>query len=98
MIVRSLKPETASLAACPICGQPAGDPAWSAPNREPQAFTCAACDLTFIWPRIAQDVSADPVEAYYADWELLDYSACNFYVADVGSTELDRIARTQPGS
>ncbi|MDB5396055.1 MAG: hypothetical protein JWM91_3561 [Rhodospirillales bacterium] len=98
MISRSLKPEADTSVACPICGQPAGFPVWAAPDRGCEAFACATCDFTFIWPRIPQDFSADSAEAYYADWEMLDYSACNFYVADIGSTELDRTARTQVAS
>jgi 2-polyprenyl-3-methyl-5-hydroxy-6-metoxy-1,4-benzoquinol methylase len=87
MLARSLKLEADLSAACPICGQVAGAPAWSAPDGGRQALACAACDFTYIWPRIPQDFSSEPAESYYDDWKMVDYSAGHFYVTDIGNTE-----------
>jgi SAM-dependent methyltransferase len=87
MIIQSLKPDAAALATCPICGQPAGDPVWAAPEHGREAFTCAACDFTYIWPRSPQDFSNVPTEFYHGGARQLDYSAGDFYVADIGNSE-----------
>ena len=98
MIVRSLKPEIDAAVACPICDQPAGYPVWDGPRGDRQAYACGQCDFTFIWPRVPQDFSTEPADNYYANWETLDYGACNFYVADIVAAEQGRAARIQGDS
>jgi 2-polyprenyl-3-methyl-5-hydroxy-6-metoxy-1,4-benzoquinol methylase len=87
MLARSLKLEADLSAACPICGQGAGAPAWTAQDGSRGAYACEACDFTYIWPRLPQDFSNEPAESYYDDWKMVDYSAGHFYVTDIGNSE-----------
>jgi SAM-dependent methyltransferase len=73
--------------ACPVCAHAGGEVQWRAPNGKRDVRHCAECDFTFVWPRWEQDFSDEPEDAYYANWELLDYTAGNYIVSDVAATE-----------
>ena len=97
MTVRSLDAEPPASAACPLCGQAAGDPVWAAPEHGREAYNCASCDFTFIWPRHPQDFTHVPAEPYYGDWQQFDYGAWDFYLADVAGVEGRRPGNVEDG-
>jgi 2-polyprenyl-3-methyl-5-hydroxy-6-metoxy-1,4-benzoquinol methylase len=60
---------------------------WTAPNGKRRVMRCVECDFTYVWPRWEQDFSSEPEAKYYADWELLDFTAGNYIVSDVAAAE-----------
>jgi SAM-dependent methyltransferase len=73
----------AGLPACPICDELVRKEVWMVVDCHRQVLECAECGFTFVWPRIEQDFSNIPEDAYYLNWELLDLSGSRFLYADV---------------
>jgi SAM-dependent methyltransferase len=59
---------------------------------------CEACDFTFIWPRVEQDFSDLSEEAYYGNWEQLDFSGVAFLVSDVCAAQRQRPGINRAGT
>ena len=83
---------------CPICRKLLGSEIWTVSNPERRVYRCDACEFTFIWPRVEQDFSDLPEEAYYGDWEQLDFSGVNFLVRDVCAAQRRRAGLGRAGA
>jgi 2-polyprenyl-3-methyl-5-hydroxy-6-metoxy-1,4-benzoquinol methylase len=84
-------------AVCPICRQSVEGEVWTVPNSGRRVCQCDACDFTFIWPRVEQDFSNLPEEAYYGNWQQLDFSGVNFLVADVLAAQRRKLMISRGG-
>ena len=84
--------------SCPVCGELAGNAVWTVAACQRAVFECAACGFTFIWPRIEQDFSNVPEEAYYGNWEKLDLSGPSFLFTEVAAATGRRVALGLRGS
>ena len=73
----------AEEASCPVCGVTDVRVVRPAPPGERAVLSCIRCDLVFIWPRIEQDFSDVPEEAYYGDWQMLDLDMSEGLYGDV---------------
>jgi 2-polyprenyl-3-methyl-5-hydroxy-6-metoxy-1,4-benzoquinol methylase len=73
--------------SCPLCAHAQEIVLWTAPNGKRRVMRCVECDFTYVWPRWEQDFSSEPEAKYYADWELLDFTAGNYIVSDVAAAE-----------
>ena len=72
-----------SRAACPICGSVEVREARPTLEGERAVLCCRECEFVFILPRIEQDFTALPAEAYYDDWQMLDIGATAAVYAEV---------------
>ena len=89
------QPERRALVAavsCPICSKLADDPVWTVPDWQRQVFDCAECGFVYTWPRIEQDFSNAPEEAYYGNWEQLDLTGPSFIFSEVAAITGRRVA------
>jgi 2-polyprenyl-3-methyl-5-hydroxy-6-metoxy-1,4-benzoquinol methylase len=80
-------PVDAGPTFCPICAHAKGNVGWTAADGVRRVIGCVECGFTYVWPRLEQDFSDEPEDAYYANWELLDFTAGNYIVSDVAAAE-----------
>jgi 2-polyprenyl-3-methyl-5-hydroxy-6-metoxy-1,4-benzoquinol methylase len=83
---------------CPVCGELARNAVWTVAACQRDVFKCAECGFTFIWPRIEQDFSNVPEEAYYGNWEQLDLNGPSFLFTEVAAATGRRVALGLRGS
>src|SRR5260370_23661608 len=83
--VNQIKEPAASqeAAPCPLCRSAANRIARVDCGDGRSARVCDSCGFLFIWPRIEQDFSLLPEQAYYGDWQLLDLDSIAGLYADV---------------
>jgi SAM-dependent methyltransferase len=82
---------------CPLCRRLPSPPAWTAPDGSRAAHGCSECGLTFIWPRIEQDFSRLPENAYYGGFDALNLDGPDFILGDasvaIGRRAIDYTAQ-----